>query len=478
MKNLFGSKNVNLFIKSNPWVLGLLAITVYLLITVSYNTVSSVEAQTLLAYKIILNGMNFATNSEIPSSPLVPLIFAGGDLVGGVVGARIISLVFSILSLYFFYKFTFLLLKNRDSAFFSLLLLAISAPFIFMSKTASWSIISFAFLSAFLYINQKNIEESSNSLLLNILPAILLFLAVTSNYILIVFVPFFIIGVLFEKKLKTHWLQIFLLILLLIFYVIILPSSLNRFLNIFSRIGHHGSVLKEIISLIQHLIIPFMLFTAMFLERSKYYFSTNQYMIFLGLGLIMPVTLLFAGDDFTIIGNLAFSVLFIAPLTGVMLKDYIIRHANTKYAVIIVLFLSSILSFYQVRLFENSYPNMKESAVKLVETAGLNSVITGENTEILKYYLFPKVLLNQFNDIRHSPDANETDSRSRKILEAVINGKTDFIFINELINPELGERIRDAVNIKYYFTLHSEDYKISTALYPVSEGRITIYKLK
>ena len=470
--------DLKILVKENPWVLALIAIALYSLASVCYNSVSVIEAQTLLSGKLIFTGMGFSKHSLIPASPLAPMILGLGDALLGITGARIIAVLFSLITALFFYKFAHHLLKDVTSAFFSTIVFVSASSFLFIGKTASFEIISLTFFVVFLNFAQRRLEFTQSNYKDDILLSVFLFLAVSTNYLLFVFVLFFVLGVLISSRRKSFYTPLIIFTVLIIGCIIAFPSAFTKFYGIFTDPKPMVPFIRQVTSLLQYIIIPLIFLTAMFSDRYRYPITNKKYYTFFGLAVLMIVAQLIIGDYSTIGRNITFAVLFLSPLTGIVLKDYLQRHGTTKMTVIVVLFAVMFLSFYKVRMLEDSYPNMKKASVLLKENAGLNSFIIAENPIIVQYYLFPKVLLNQYAEIK-APKGLEADRLyNRSIIDAVMNGKADLIVINELVNSDLTDRIKEAISTKYYRTLYTEEYKISSTIYPNSEGNIIIYKLK
>ncbi|MDP2365291.1 MAG: glycosyltransferase family 39 protein, partial [Ignavibacteria bacterium] len=348
---------MKILIKENPWFLALIAIALYSLVSVCYNSVATAEAETLLSGKILFNELNFSTNSQIPSSPLAPIILGLGDALFGITGARIIAILFALISVVFFYELVRSFLKDTPSSFLSTIVFVSSSSFLFLGKTATFEIISLTFFIIFLYISQRKQELPETSHSVDILSAVFLFLAISTNFLLFVFVPFLIVGVLISSRRKRFYIPLIILVVLIVGFIFSFPTTISKFQLLFNNPKQEVPFIFRIISLFQYIIIPLILLTAMFTDRARYHHTNKIYYIFFGLAFLVFAVLLVNGDHSSGGRNITFAVLFLSPLTGVVLKDYLQRQGTTKMTVIVVLFAVFLLSFYKVRLLENSYPN-------------------------------------------------------------------------------------------------------------------------
>lgn len=462
-------------LKKNLWLLLVLAVILWLRIYLWYDGISIEEAQTLVAAKVIFNGQSYSANTLLPSSPLPAVIMGLGELVYGFIGARILAAILGLVAIYFFFKFSYDMTKDNFASFLSTLLFAGSAPFIFISKMGSYDIVSLTLFTGFLYAFQKSYNSKNPSSIMGISTALLLFLSVISNLLLIFYVPIFIVLVLISKKRKAYFIPVIIIFLLTIIYILTyrdLSAKLTALLS--ANIGG-TSISKLFLLILQYSIVPLLLFFTMFSERRKYPISLKIYYVLFLLALIIYILLLVTHNNILVFRSISFGLIFLYPLTGIMLKDFLQGHQNNRMAVVLVFLGTIALSFYQVSLLEKSYPDTCKLEKTLNENLTQNSIILAEDVEIYEYYFYPKLNLSRFDELKTGKSSDRITSEQSRIIKSVMDGAFDIIITDGLSNADFTQRIRDDIPRNYYRTIFSESYEISTLKYSESNGEITAY---
>lgn len=466
--------NIKLFFKSYPFALILIAAALWLRFTINYNTVSPEEANSLLAAKALFNGAGGVSQdiSFLPS-----LILGVGEIIGGFLFARIIALVFGLFSIWMFFIFAKGIVKDTVSALLATIMFSLTVPFTFLSKSASGEILGIAFFTAFLAYNQIKLIKSDNKLLTNVFLSLLYTAAVMCDINIIVFLPFFLLSSIGKNK-KLYVQPIIFTFILLILYIL-LSGSFSALASLFASSPDRAPFGKLIISLLQFIIVPLVLFLTLWSEKFRFEFSGKQYLSFFGLFLLVIILVFIKGELSATYLMTSLSLIWILPFSGVILKDYLFRHANTRMAVWFILFASAAFTFYQVNTLEKSYVNTAEAAKKVKESSSTSNVtILGENIQWLKYTLFPGIKSESCMEIKSAMYYIDNPEEERRVIETAMNGGFDYLVLDGLINQEIGERIRSAISVRSYRTMLTEEYKLSSVRYKSSEGDLIIYKLR
>lgn len=149
------------------------------------------EYDYLFVGKTLSNGLDWPSHTYIFGWDLTWLMFAWGDAqLGGLVGARVISAAFGVVSLLGMYTFVLLLWKNHTAALVSTLLLGLEAAHLYSSRLVSYDIVSFTYFIWALPALMLARQQKQSQLLWMIVGSLLMCAAVLSKYTTIVYLPF------------------------------------------------------------------------------------------------------------------------------------------------------------------------------------------------------------------------------------------------------------------------------------------------
>ncbi|MFC2132154.1 hypothetical protein ACFLSQ_12045, partial [Bacteroidota bacterium] len=422
------------------------------------------------------------------SSILPAYIIGIGAEAGGYVGARLQSLLISVVMLFFFYKFSLTLLENKTSAVFALIFFAIQAPVIFISKYASSDIISLTFFTAFLWVSmliiKNNIPEQSgleakNNIRLSLLAAVLYLLALASNYLVILFAPAAIIIYFMNNKKASIYFTIVIFASLLFLYLLF-SNSINEYLSELTSWNQDSiKISKLLIRIAEYIAIPVMLIVAALQMIWKTRYKSSLIYTLLIVSLIIPVYIIVFKDIYNIYRLISFSLIFLAPTGGMILAKFIQMNSNYKYSAIFALYFVILISFWHISKLENSYPNTDTVINYCNQNLDGNSVIYCENPFLLSANFYPGININNFKNLYYDKQFSQmTSSQKTQITSLIQNGNIDYVVLNGMIHPEFSENLKSGYLPGIFVQVLRQEYNCNSLMYPNSNGNFEIYKLK
>lgn len=368
---------------------------------------------------------------------------------------RLISLIFGTITLFFFYKLCYLLLKSKKFALFSTFLLSIDVQFIYASHFARQEIILLFILILGLYSFYKNNKTDNyyRDIIIGILVGLSIGIHPNSFIISLPFGLLYLYHIFITKKLKIKNLIIYIAIVSLfaLFFVFLSFKFDPNFLSNYSSYGNQFGVLSPITSKIKQ-IKNFYL--KLYYGISGTYYTPNIKFQFYLFALVLFTTfikLFFIKDKFKkenllsivliilainigiiMIGRFnATSMIFLFPpfyiLTTYiyMLKDF--RKWKPLYGVFItvVLLITTVSNIYPY--LNTSYDNYLNEIGKFVKKN--DSVLANLNSE----YYFENGKLYDYRNLSFLDENNISFSDyiySNDIEYIVYSDEMDFIYNN------------------------------------------------
>lgn len=197
------------------------------------------EVDYLFISKVLFLGRTWVTQTYVFSSNIPFYLLGIGEKLAGLLGARVISLIFGGFSITAFYFFVRDLLEDKKEALFSTLFLASQASFIFLSKFATYDIFCFFMLSLWSGVRFYKQDKLS----WGIFSAVAFVLAVLCKYVVIIYLPF-IGGLFLLAKGKKALPLVGVVATLLLSYFLIYKTDLTILYKI-QIVGSHKSNSSE-----------------------------------------------------------------------------------------------------------------------------------------------------------------------------------------------------------------------------------------
>ncbi|MTI66090.1 MAG: phospholipid carrier-dependent glycosyltransferase [Firmicutes bacterium] len=328
---------------------------------------------------------------------------------------RLLSLSFSTLALFFFYKLSMILFKSKKLAFFSTLLLAIDVQFIYASHFARQEVVLLFSLILGLYIFYKNIKNQYyKDIMLGILVGLSIGIHPNSFIISLVFGFLYSYHIFILKKLKVKNITILISIvsLFLVFFVYLSFKFDPNFLSNYANFGSQFGVLNPITSKIDQLKDFYL---KLYYSVSGTYYTPNikfQFYLFSTIFLTTLIKIIFTKNSsekealisivlvilsinigIVMIGRFnATSIIFLFPLFF-LLTIYILKDLKRWYSLsivsiaIILIFTTTSNVLPYLNTSYSDYLNEIGKVIKKDDTvlANLNSEYYFENGKLYDY---------------------------------------------------------------------------------------------
>lgn len=471
------------------WGVIIISVTVglWLRTDMEFNTPYIDESDYLFVGRLLLSGIDWPSQTYIFSSNLPLYILGVGDKLGGVVGGRGIITLFSIASLYFYYRFLKVICHRKEAAQWGVLLLSIQAPHIFISKFATYDMISMAFFCCSLFFLSLAIQpKNSHPIWFGIISALLLCLSIFSKYITLVYALLFI-GTAIMQNRKAAYALLITTFILLSTYVAVYFSQL-RILYQVQLLGTHAANTRileilKISATYAGLLMGIWLWV--FLKRHQFKSDFIFPPVILLVLLFFAIPLIFYhirnGDMISLYKHITYTVLFLTPVAGILIHRLTISDLRSRslFAAILIVTMT-VLSFTQVKAMEKAYPNT-ESIIRTTESLiDNNTTILSENPYLFRHAFYSRLPLKHFFDTGGLDNDFDGVADSHGILEAVWDGKIDLIYLNGLFTPELDSILKKsgALNSKYDLILELP-YQTSSVMNAYhTQGTLELYRVK
>lgn len=456
------------FLKNLPWLAPIFVVILWLRLDLTYNALSPLENSFVFLGERILSSARAADIDSMSSS--FPAIFCGiGTALFGKLGGRIIALILSVLSMFFFYKFSFSVTQNKEASVYSLIFFSLLSPFIFISKYAGPDIISLTFFLAALWSGAESMRRDDKTVPLLTLSAFLYVLAAVSNYYLILLFPFFVAYTYKKQARQSIIYAIAVVVISLAFIFIYGENFLFEFFGGLANLTEQASYLKTVIEIASFLAIPVMIAIAetqmvwkeTFLRRTLYYF--------LILSLVIPVFQIFVNDQFNVYRAISFSLVFLSPIAGLLINRFLKISSQYKISAIFTLYFLAALSIWQTSRLENSYPNTQAVVKFMNGKINSNSSVYSEDKYL--FYVNFKLKNNYLYRLSNEQSYIET-------IENIREGEYDYVVLNGLIHPRLTYDLKKNYLQEKYHKIYSQEFRCYSLMYPNIQGYYSVYRLQ
>lgn len=456
------------------------AVTAFLRITLHFSAPYMDECDYLFVGRLYLEGRDWASQTYIFGSDIPLYILGFFDLLGGYIAARAGASLLGILSLFFFFKFCQHLFKSTTPAVFSALVLSLSAPHIFISKFATYDIICYTFFTAALWAGMRAVRV--NSLKMTLLATVLFCLAFLSKYVAIAYAPFFFM-ILFYKN-RRHALWAALIVCVVAGAYIFTNSTELAALWQNHVVGSHApqSGLAQVISyLLGYTAVLYILFVIGAFFKKQFAFSDRMLLSMFLLSLPLTLYHVRSLDLISAFKHMVFPATFLAPIAGAMISTLLKANFQPyflKRLPYFILPVIAITAFFQTKNMEHSFPDAERTIDFLKAKVTLETKIMSEDPYLFRYYFYPKLPLNHFSETGYHDNNLDGKFEEQDVIDAVWDGKFDYVFLTGQITPELTAKLREGVLPNSYTRVYSEDFKNLEVMRRDAHGRMEVYALK
>ncbi len=480
----------NILLK-NIWWLGIIIIGAILLrLDFNFNSAYPIENATILKSNLFLNSEGSSVVHDNYSSPIFTIIFKIGSSSGGLIGARLTSTLLSFLMLFFFYKFTDRLFKDKLASILAVVFFALLAPVIFLGKFVSNDILSLMFFSAFLMVAAEifTLEDRTGKvpfinitkqIFCPIAASVLFTLSAFSNYVVFLYlIPVIVIFLIKDKK-GAYLFIISTFLISLIIYLLNIGIINHQLSSIVNINNENIKFSKLLVRIAEYIAIPLMLAYATLQMLWKTNIKKSWVYTFILLSLLIPLYIMVSDDVFNIFRLIPFSLILIAPFCGLVLSKFIVINPSYKYSSIFAMLFIMAVSYWNLTKLETSYPNTDTIVNYCHEYFEKNTIVYCEDPYLLSNNFYPFMNINNFKNIYYS-DAKHLgiDERKKYILLQIENGLIDYVILNGLFHSDFTEHIKDNYIKGKYLRIMNQEFTGNTLMYPINESSFEIYRIE
>jgi hypothetical protein len=448
-------------------IIGLAAL--WMRFDVGYSSPHSREYASLYGGRALLHGV-MPERSDFVQYSLVGAAFTSIEDFLGATGARILSGLVGLFSIFLFYKFSLEISKDKTAAALSAILLSLTASHIFISKSATAEIAAFALMAWALTLGVRIINASSEGFKRVALASAIYLAAVLCWLPLAIYAPLFAVVLLAAKKQKEALVFLGISVTGLFLFSLIdgslwgnLYGSLFPFANIPSRWT------RILMLVLQYVSLPLILWYALWEESYK--FETPKRVLGTLLALSSPLVLLnlalpnenFLSSDFNSF------YLFALPPLGLIFKDFLRSGGNRRITAIVFLVVFAGLAYYHTMQLERSFPTSRIVAKLLDMKVAKNSKFLAEDTYMPLYYFYPEIPRENFAGF-------ETEARKGTMEGDVRTGYYTFVLPTGLATPEQTVRLREKYIRNLYRIVYKQDFINRKTMNAVTDGKLEIYQ--
>ncbi|MES2766022.1 MAG: glycosyltransferase family 39 protein [Bacteroidota bacterium] len=457
-----------------------LAVTAYLRVTLDFNAPYMDECDYLFVGRLYLEGKDWGSQAYIFGSDISLYILGIFDTLGGYIPARAMAAFLGVLSLFFFFKYAQELLKNTGIAIFSTIILSLAAPHIFISKYATYDIICYVFFTASLWVGLQGLR--SHSLKTTLLATLLFLLAVLTKYVAIGYAPFLFL-VVFVRNKRNALIAAGFFAALLGLYILANFAELKQLY--FNHIigSHQGrSTYWQVLQLVfRYTALLYILAFFAIIFKKNFPFKDRSLWTLLMLSLPIILYHLRSRDLISACKHMVYPATFLAPIAGAMFTTLLKANFRPRVVKLLPYFALpalALIGFFQTREMENSFPDTRNVVAFLKDKITPQTRIISEDSYLFRYYFYPKLSLKNLPELGYHDNNMDGKFEEQDVVDAVWEGKFDYVFLTGQITPELTRKLREGVLPNSYVKIFSEPFKNSEAMRRNASGNMEIYGLK
>ena len=476
-------------------VIGLL-LSVILRVNLAFNGGHIDEYDYLFVGKRLLAGQNWNTYSYIFGSNLNWYLLGLGDAIAGLNGARAFAGFLGLVSLWGMYRFVdFLWVERPDSTLLSSLsvaLFAMQATHIFISKLATYDIIAFTFFSLSLapLIQACRLQGKKQWLFFSY-GVILFCLAITSKYIVIAYFPLIalvlfyltpLIGVVFIISvsvvlgiyLSIHWEDLHGLYAVQIQGVHGVNASYWRILHMevwyltVPLVGWGLAMAWRIWQLRCETLSPW---------RDRWVYTLLLLLVF---ALPFAAYHLNGRNMISLYKHMVYALFFLTPVLAWLLWQVMQRfhcHWAAQVATAAAVLGMVGLNYQQLRGMETAYPDVRpmvEAMNKLPMDA--NTTIASEDPYLWRYVHHGKLSQAHIKELGWLDNNMDGKFEQKDAIEAVWDNKFTYVFLNNLIHPNLNQQLRGLLQNRGYEKILELPWYTTQVMSAQDRGTLELYQ--
>lgn len=440
----------------------------------SSDETSGLYAGRLLSEHLAWNSYHYAPGSHIPLH-----LLGVGDALGGLNGARAMSTLLGLCSLGFFFGGTRALLGSTRVAAWSVLLLALQAPHVFLGKQATGDVVAFCFFTGAMWLLIEGLSRRHVGWLPCMLASVGFTIAVLCKYVVVVQAPVLILvvavrrprlllacllpcSVLLVDYLQRHWSDL-----------VVLAN--HQLAHLGETSGSRLGILHDAALYTAPMLALALAGVAMQVSRAgAEWRAIRLHLLLLLLAVPIVAMHVISGDARGMAKHLVYPLLALSPMAAWFL------HRISRRSFVLPLAITGVLAgigLQQTAQLERSFVDLTEVVDYLRPRLGRTTTVLSEEGFLLRYS-FPEVPEKNFSELTRLDRDGDGARAARDALNGIRNGKPDYVLLTGQVAPALVEQLRRGVLQRWYRVVLEQPYTLSAALQKLSHGTVQLWKRK
>lgn len=455
-----------------------MAVSLWQRLTLAFNGAYLDESDYLYVGKLLKAGVPWKTYTYVFSSHLPIQILSIGEGWGGLYGARALAAVLGMGSLGFCYAAALALLGNRRVAGWAVLLLALAAPHVFISKFATYDVVAFFFYAASLWLLAEGLRRRRLAWLWCLACSAVFATAVLSKYVVIVHAPVLALVVAIRRPrllaaallpcaailleyAHRHWAD------LRVLYE-------SQILHAHARNSTRGQIAWIALAYVGPTALMATAVTAWLLHRRGISWRLLRLPLLLA-ALASPLiaTHLRSADMVSMYKHMVYPLTALTPLAALLL------HRLSRRSRLLPLGLAAAvaaLGFYQTSRMEHAFPDLRPMMARLTQELTPSTSVITEEGYALRYQFQGASPSSKIFEMGWFDNDGDNQRTPQDVIDAVWDGKPDLVLIYGQIAPILSAKLRDGVLPNKYRKIYDQPYVVSDVMSRITRGAIQVWK--
>ncbi len=463
----------------SPLLILALGVSALFRLRLSWNGPHLDEADYLFVGRLLWNGGVWPSHSYIFSSDLPHYLLGLGDALGGLVGGRIVASLLGLASLVATYQLCRALGVGRRGAWGAVILLAVQASHVQISRLATYDMPAFLALAAALWaLAQARFAPRRQALGLALLASLLLALAVLCKYVTVLLLPVVPLF-LWPRQRRLIPMAILPAGLLLACYGWFHVEDLQRLVQRQILGVHAGSAPRGelLVLLLAYLGLPLLLWALAVKERLA--LALRWEALFLALfALPMPAYHLLSGGAIALEKHLVYSHLALAPPAGALLARLgprALPRAWLRPLAMAAMVLLVLLSTLLLRWLEQTFPDTRPLLREPLREVGPTASVLSEDPYLFHFALYPDHEPGELHQtVWFDPDLDGVPQNG-ELLGEVRRGRFEWIFLSGQVTPALARSLEQAAEGRYA-EVFSQRQRLTTSLGKQREAELKLLR--
>lgn len=435
------------------------------------------ESDYLYVGRVLRSNTAWNTYTYVFSSHLPLRILGFGEEAGGLLGARALAALLGLCSLGFFFGATRRLFDSTPVAAWAVLLLALLASHVFISKFATYDIVCFFFFTASMWMLVEGLRHRTFGWLRCLLASVLFGVAVLSKYVVIIHAPVLalIVAVRRPRLLAAALLPCAALLTLYTYrhWPDLQVLYQGQILHAHARNSSRLHILYTAALYTGPLLVLALAGLAMQAARTGVVWRAIRTHCFLLL-LAMPLIAMHvrSADIVSMFKHMVYPAAMLTPLAAWFLHRLSRRRMALACAITGAL---AGIGLYQTRQMERSFPDLRPMVSYLQDRLSPNTTILTEEGYVFRYAFpdLPARNLYEFTWFDNDKDGKRTP---KDVTDAVWDGKPDYVMTFGQITPHLTEKLRSAILRHQYHKVYEQPYELSSVMTSATRGVVELWR--